>query len=448
MLVRLALRVPLLALVLWSPPASAATPIRVLILAGSDEPERRAAAPVLKSIFERSGRFDVRICEATTGLGDRTFEGFDLIVDDGGEVNARASQALADAVSSGKGLVATYGAVAGASASSSLSPLAVKPQAASPVVLLDIQLLRPEHPVLAGCPREMLTVGPAAAIHLNGTGVEALAVAGPGKAPVIAIGKHGAGRIVAVGLGRDSSGLHEPEVAHILTRAGEWAATGAVAPEGAPNSSFRAVLITGGHFHDASFYGLFDGIEGLDALPVESSQVFQKDVRDKYDVAIFYDFTRDLDEPARANLRAFVEAGKGVVVLHHALLDFQTWTWWSEGVVGGRYRLQREGSSPSSSVKDDVPMFVSPAGNHPVLRGVVPFLVQDEAYRNMYHSEQATPLLTTDATESDRVVAWVGPCRSARVVAVQLGHGPSAYRHPMYRKLVHNAVRWSARKID
>ena len=56
----------------------------------------------------------------------------------------------------------------------------------------------------------------------------------------------------------------------------------------------------------------------------------KNDLRGKYDVLIMYDFTRDLDESGRKNLRDFVEAGGGVVVLHHALLNYQTWTWWSE----------------------------------------------------------------------------------------------------------------------
>jgi type 1 glutamine amidotransferase len=157
-----------------------------------------------------------------------------------------------------------------------------------------------------------------------------------------------------------------------------------------------------------------------------------------------YDFTRDLDEAGRKNLRDFVEAGGGVVVLHHALLDYQTWPWWSEEVVGGRYRLQREGGNPSSGVKNDQQIDATPAGSHPVLEGVGPFRVQDETYKNMYFSPKVCPLLTTDNPASDVNLAWIGPCATARVVAIQLGHGPSAFAHPSYRTLVHNAVRWAA----
>src|SRR5262249_413606 len=164
----------------------------------------------------------------------------------------------------------------------------------------------------------------------------------------------------------------------------------------------------------------------------------------KYDVLIMYDFTRDLDESGRKNLRDFVEAGGGVVVLHHALLNYQSWTWWSEEVVGGRYRLQPEGGAPASGVTNDPPIPRPPAAAHPVLAGIAPFRIQDETYRNMYISQSVRPLLTTDNPTSDVNLAWIGPCTTARVVAIQLGHGRSAFGNPSYRTLVHNAVRWAA----
>ncbi|WP_165073692.1 ThuA domain-containing protein [Paludisphaera rhizosphaerae] len=425
--------------------SAVAAPIRALVLSGSDQTERREALTEIRRVLDQSGRFEVRLCESPIGLGSRAFEGFDLVVDDGGSADETTARSLAGFVAAGKGLVVTYGGVTRPSASLGLSPLTAEP-APTPATPIDLEVLRGDHPIVAGLALKRPMLGPVATARTSGSDVETIAAAG--GVPVAATRSIGSGRVVALTLGKDAAAWREPDAAVILARAGEWAATGGVrSPDGSPRA-FRALLVTGGHFHDASFYGLFDGVEGLKSLPVETSSVFQKDVRDRFDVVIFYDFTRDLDETSRKNLRDFVEAGKGVVVLHHGLLDFQTWTWWSEKVVGGRYRLQREGTAPSSSVKDDVPMFVVPAGEHPVLRGVAPFLLRDEAYKNLYHAENAIPLLKTDAPESDPVVAWVGPCASARVVAVQLGHGTSAYEHPSYRRLIHNAVRWSARAID
>jgi type 1 glutamine amidotransferase len=211
----------------------------------------------------------------------------------------------------------------------------------------------------------------------------------------------------------------------------------------------KALLITGGHDHDAAFYGLFAGYDELDRLPVlTSADAFKAELRGKYDVIIMYDFTRELDEPARKHLRDYVEAGGGVVVLHHALLNYQSWDWWDDEVVGGSYRLSRSGNTPSSAVKDDQQIDVAPAGDHPITAGLAPFRIQDEAYKNLRMSPKIRPLLTTDNPTSDRNLAWIGPLDRSRVVAIQLGHGRSAFGNPSYRTLIHKAVLWAAGKTN
>ena len=114
------------------------------------------------------------------------------------------------------------------------------------------------------------------------------------------------------------------------------------------------LLITGGHDHETSFYSLFDGYKDLPRVPVaDSATAFQNDLRGKYDVVIMYDFSRDLDEKGKKNLRDFVESGKGIVVLHHACSTTRSGPGGIEDVVGGSYRLAREGDIPSSTVKND-----------------------------------------------------------------------------------------------
>jgi type 1 glutamine amidotransferase len=210
----------------------------------------------------------------------------------------------------------------------------------------------------------------------------------------------------------------------------------------------RPLVITGGHDHETSFYSLFDGYDDLARTPVmASATAFQSDLRDKFDVLVMYDFSRDLDDVGKANLRKFVESGKGVVVLHHALLNYQDWSWWCDEVVGGSYRLKREGNTPSSTVKNEQQIPVTPEAPHPVTSGLGRFLVVDETYKGMRFSPQITPLLTTDNPHSDRVVAWIGPNPKLRVVSIQLGHGSSIFSHPSYRALVHNAILWSAERM-
>ena len=215
-----------------------------------------------------------------------------------------------------------------------------------------------------------------------------------------------------------------------------------------PEDNVRALLITGGHDHETSFYSLFDGYKDVGRLPVTSSDVaFQSDLRGKYDVLIMYDFSRDLNETSRKSLRDFVEGGKGIIVLHHALLNYQKWPWWYEDVVGGSYRLQKEGDNPSSSYKGDQQINVVPGEKHPITASLEPFQALDETYKNMWLSPRVRPLLITNNPNGDRLLAWIGPCATSRVVAIQLGHGPTIFSNPEYRTMVHNAILWSAGRL-
>lgn len=374
------------------------------------------------------------------------------------------AEALAAFVASGKGVVVTPRGLDSALKkrstplpSFSFHPLEMTPTPPQSVVFLDVTIDKADHPIVGGMSARFRTADLVPSGVVLSQGVETLAFASPvrgGKSePVLAVSNVGKGRVAALTLGHDRSAIHESAFAALFARICEWAGSGVVTlpPTSRPSrpapGAVRALLITGGHDHEASFYGLFEGYDDLDWLPVDTSaNAFKNDLREKYDVVIMYDFTRDLDDVCKRNLRDFVESGKGIVVLHHALLNYQTWAWWSEDVVGGRYRLQKEGSSPSSSVNNDQSIDATPASSHSVLSGITPFHINDEAYKNLYMSEKITPLLTTDNPTSDVNLAWIGPCKTSRVVAIQLGHGHSAFGHPSYRKLVHNAIVWSAGK--
>ena len=442
----------LIAAVLFLPSTQGAepvVPIRALVLVGDAPPGVRSTALNLARILRETGRFDARLDESPAGLSSRTLEGFRIVIDAGSGLAAGGEEDLAIArfVASGRGLVSTHDALASGTALSTW-PVTVGRVEAPPVEFLDATILRPDHPIVTGLQADFRVADSIPkGLAPRPESEVIVAVKGPdGESPALVASRSSEGRIVALALGSDRSSLRERAVETMFARACEWAATGTVAPPSKPERGpIRALVMTGVHDHDAAFYSLFTDNPDLAELPVDTAaNAFKRDLRDRYDVAIFYDFSRDLDETGRKNLRSFVETGKGVVVLHHALLDFQTWGWWSEEVVGGRYRLQPEGKAPSSGVKDDQSIFATPAGSHPILEGITPFHIVDEAYNKLFMSDRIKPLLTTDNPTSDPTLAWVGPGKDYRVVAIQLGHGKSAFDHPSYRALVRNAIRWAA----
>jgi type 1 glutamine amidotransferase len=438
-------------------PARPSSPLQVLILSDGRQQSPDATTPILRRILDDSGRFVVRVCESPNGLSASTLAEFNLVVVNTGLTpGSDTEKAVSAFVDAGKGLVVARGAFETSKVPGDW-PLTTGEKLQRPVCFLDVKITRPDHPIVQGMQAAFRTADsvPSGLVARPGVDVIASTDVGSDTVPVLAASALGKGRIVALALGVDASALHEPQFRAVLARACEWAASGAVVlptslvPSGPAAKAIKGLLITGGHDHEAAFYMLFNDHKDIDWLPVDTAaNAFKKDIRGKYDVIIMYDFTRDLDDTCKKNLRDFVESGKGVVVLHHALLNYQTWKWWSEDVVGGRYRLQREGDRPSSSVKNDQQIYVSPAGSHPVLKGIGPFHITDEAYKNLYMSPRIKPLLTTDNPTSDTNLAWIGPCETSRVIAIQLGHGHSAFGHPAYRALVHNAVVWASGKTE
>ncbi|AGA31351.1 ThuA domain-containing protein [Singulisphaera acidiphila] len=436
--------------------------VRVLILSGEGGQAWRETTPALRRILAETGRFDVKVSESPQGLNAQTLAGFDLLIDNGAGLTpgSDSEKAVARFVESGKGLLVAHGALGG-SALPAFWP--VQPGDGDiplpPVRFLEVTLAQPDHPIVRGMapfrtadtfPRGLLSSRAsetiANAVDVQGTGDDR-------KSPAIVVSRRGQGRFVYFALGHNLSAMHVPGFMTMFARGAEWAATGAVtlpaepAPSRPAPGAVRGLLITGGHDHEASFYSLFEGYRDLDWLPVDASTTaFRNDLRNKYDVVIMYDFTRDMDDLGKKNLRDFVESGKGVVVLHHALLNYQAWPWWYEEVVGGRYRLSPEGKTPSSSVKDHQQISVTPQGEHPVTAGIEPFQITDEAYKRMWISDRVRPLLTTDNPACDPLLAWIGPSDKSRVVVIQLGHGHTAFGHPSYRTLVHNAILWAAGK--
>jgi type 1 glutamine amidotransferase len=450
-------------------PSSAPATLRVLILSGEGKHDWRTTTPFLRQLLLDSGRFDVRVSETPAGITARTLAGFDVVVDDysGPRLGSDAERALEDFVDSGKGLVVTHGGLTapggqplGEQAWPGFAKLtrASWPANASagpepPFRLFDLKIARPEHPIMQGLKSNLRTADQPRRGFVLLPGAEVVATTDSNE-PVLFTSSSGNGRVFCTTLGHDLGSMQETVFITTFLRGAEWAASGKVtlpSEIGFPcpdTNGVRVLVITGGHEHEASFYGLFDGYKDIGWAPVTDSKLaFQNDLRPKYDVLIFYDFTRDLDDKGKQNLRDFVESGKGIVVLHHGILNFQKWPWWSEEVAGGRYRLEHEGSIPNSTVKFGEEHMITPVGDHPITAGIGPFHVTDETYKGLFISPNIKPLLTTDNPTSDRTVAWIGPCTTSKVVFIQLGHDHSPFRHPSYRRLVHNAILWSAGKL-
>ena len=155
----------------------------------------------------------------------------------------------------------------------------------------------------------------------------------------------------------------------------------------------RLLVVTGGHAYETSFYYIFEGMKWDHAATNEIA--FKNDIRKKYDVVLLYDMHQTISDRAKKNLQAFVESGKGVVVLHHAICGYSDWEWWWRDVMGGRYVSKAEPNIPASSWKHDQEMLVTPVTRHPVVENVGPLRLNDETYSNVWVSKDVKVLMTS-----------------------------------------------------
>ena len=217
----------------------------------------------------------------------------------------------------------------------------------------------------------------------------------------------------------------------------------------------RLLVFTGGHeFQTNQFFQFFQGNPDVTVAafthPKAQAQL-RPDAAKNYDVLVLYDLWQNITDETKADLVNFLKAGKGLVVLHHAVANYQQWPEY-ERIIGGRYYLQKTMvngiEKPRSIWKHDVEVAIHVAdSDHPVTRGLQDFTIHDETYGLFDMSPDSHLLLTSDTSGSAKNLGWAKTYEAARVVYLQLGHDHLAWDNPNYGKLVFQAIRWVA-KVD
>ncbi len=456
---------------------AAAAPVRVLILSGRNNHDWRTTTPYLRKILTDTGRFDVRVQEEPAGITDATLASYGLLVLDynGARWGATAEKAVENFVRSGKGLVAVHGAtyafgglvVLGdrhvrtgiiepawpeyaAMAGGSWSDQAPKTGHA-PRHLFTVKYTDAAHPITQGLEPFKIndelyhSIRTRPEIHVLATAFDDPANGGTGKnEPMLWTLNYGKGRVFHTALGHDVSAMQTAGFVATFTRGCEWAATGSVAPAEKREQPIRVQVVTGGHDHDATFYQVFENFPDIRANVKGYPDAYTGNLSKNVDVLVLYDMVQEVSEGQRKNLQAFLESGKGVVVCHHAIANFNSWPWWYEEVVGGKYLLKPEGNRAASTYLHDQPVFSKVIAKHPVTDGIGQLYFMEETYKGMWISPRSKVLMTTDNPTSDGPVVWIGPYEKSRVVYIELGHDRYAHQDPGYQQLMHQAIRWAA----
>lgn len=253
----------------------------------------------------------------------------------------------------------------------------------------------------------------------------------------------------------------------------------------------KVLVTTGGHpFEEEPFLATFDNLPGIEwqhASVPEARDYFRPERAGEFDAIVCYDMQgfefrkpdppRLLEPPAdyARGLIGMLEAGQGIVFLHHAMSAWPVWPLWAE-IVGGRWHYLpgelRGRQWPASGYTAEVHEHISCVdSSHPVCAGLEDgFDILDEAYLNPILEDSIVPLFRTDFDMSAEnfysgelairgrmwardgwthprgsgIVGWVKSAGASPIVYFRSGHGPAAYANGGFRRVLSNAIAWVA----
>jgi len=226
-----------------------------------------------------------------------------------------------------------------------------------------------------------------------------------------------------------------------------------VAPFGRPGSPGRgegpqALVLIGDRYHEPEHIreGLKPVFEATGVIPhfaVDSRALSAQNLARVQLLVVLKDgmlWPEGIDRPYRqwmtmVQQRAvveFVEAGGGFLNLHNSMGLYPEGPYLD--LVGGRY----EGHGPLERFGVEVV-----DAEHPVTRGVKGFFVADEQHTPAFDSEKVS-LLLRNRSDQGKVAAagWAWQAGQGRLCHLANGHTLESLEHPMFQRLMRNAVRW------
>jgi type 1 glutamine amidotransferase len=140
-------------------------------------------------------------------------------------------------------------------------------------------------------------------------------------------------------------------------------------------------------------------------------------------------------------VKKYCLSGKPIVAVRTASHAFQNWLALDKEVLGGNY----QGHYKEGPVTE-VSLFAKAKG-HPILDGVEPFRSVGSLYKNTDLAADAEVLLTGSIPGHTEPIAWTRIHKGGRVFYTSLGH-PEDFRNVSFRRLLANALLWTANKTN
>ncbi len=230
-------------------------------------------------------------------------------------------------------------------------------------------------------------------------------------------------------------------------------ANAAEAQQSSAGAKVRVLLTSGGHgFQQEPFYGMFDAMQDVEYTKMQMPQdadLLKPGLEDDYDCIVMYDMCKPGITPQQQQaFVALLGKGIGVVSLHHNLGGHAKWDEFRK-IIGGKFVFadcEIDGKSYKKTPwsHDEHLKITVVDKKHPITRGIDDFEILDETYGRFYVAKGVKVLLKTDHPKNNPEVAWTTKYGKSPVCYLMLGHDANAYNNPIYRRLLHQAIRWAA----
>jgi type 1 glutamine amidotransferase len=148
----------------------------------------------------------------------------------------------------------------------------------------------------------------------------------------------------------------------------------------------------------------------------------------------------DPGEEARANLKKFVEEGKGLVMVHFACGAFQQWPEFAQ-IAGRVWDPKLRGHDPHGKFTVEITQV-----DHPITRGMKPFETVDELYTCLRGDKKIEVLAKAKSKVDgkDYPMAFVNEYGKGRVFHNVLGHDVKALTPEAVQDLYRRGTAWAA----
>jgi len=141
-------------------------------------------------------------------------------------------------------------------------------------------------------------------------------------------------------------------------------------------------------------------------------------------------------------LLKFLGMGKGMMALHAAVINFDTWLEYRE-ILGGYWSW---GESSHGPYRGGYRMHIVDR-HHPITEQIGDFSIHDELYHSLHFTKLVHPLVITLWEGRIQPVAWTTEYGGARIYYCALGHGRESFRSVEFKELLLRGSLWCSNMI-